>query len=188
LNPFAILALLLLGAALVLHLVQRKNAWRQSDAPWPLCAKRPMASPEQVLYQRLVMALPGHIILSRVPVSGVVGAKRGFDAGLWNRRMRHLQYDFVVCAKDASVLAAIELHDSPRSDSLQTSADLTKARAAASAGVRLVRWQAKALPDPAQIQAVFGKSLARHFADVASSANQSWWPPIAGAGQNPPPG
>lgn len=175
-NLFALLALLLLCAALVLRLALRRNAWRHAEVPWPLCARRPLASPQQVLYQRLVAALPGHAILSQVPVSSVVGVRRGCDTALWNRRLRHLQYDFVVCAKDASVLAAIELDDSPQREKAQTRADQSKARAAASAGLRLIRWQAKALPEQAQIQAAFAKALARQAADVASSA-----------GQHPPP-
>ena len=60
--------------------------------------------PDQVLYHRLVKALPEHIVLAQVQVSRVLGVKKGFDFRAWNNRINRLSYDFVVCAKDASVV------------------------------------------------------------------------------------
>ncbi|RFO95619.1 hypothetical protein DIC66_17635 [Rhodoferax lacus] len=170
-NHFVTLALLLLCAALVIHLSQRRNAWRKSDTTWPFYGKRPLSTPEQVLYQRLVTALPGHIVLSRVPLSSVLGVRPGFDLRTWSRRLRHLQYDYVVCARDVSVLAAIELEDSARSGKAPTAAEETKERATATAGIPLLRWQVGALPDQAQIQAAFGRTMAQGFADADFNAD-----------------
>jgi hypothetical protein len=188
LNLSALLLVLLLCALLALRLSRRKNAWRKADVPWPFYAKRPLASPAQVLYHRLVSALPGHIVLSGVELSGVLGVRRGMDAQPWNRRIRGLHYDFVVCSKDATVLAAIALDDTPHGARDGTQADLIKDRASAAAGVRLLRWPAKALPDLAAIQEALGELQMPSFEEVASSANQSWWPPVAGEGRNLPPG
>ena len=182
--PALLLLVLSLCAWLALLLSRRKNAWRAADAVWPFYAKRPLASPAQVLYQRLVRALPEHIVLCGVELSGVLGVRRGSDAAAWNKRLRHLQYDFVVCTQDATVLAAIELDDPSRRAG--GSADWFKERAAAAAGMRLLRWQAKALPDQAEIQQVFGAPPLQFFDSPASSANQSWWPPLASTGRNPP--
>jgi hypothetical protein len=183
-NPFTIASLLLLCLALVVYLAQRRNTWRNANEPWPFYAKRPLISPEQVLHQRLVTALPGYIVLARVPVSAVLGIKRGHNAQTWTRRIRHLQYDFVVFSKDATELVVIELEDGVRSEKEYASIDQIKARASTEAGVRLLRWQARALPEHAEIQAVFGVPLTQVFEDVASSANQSWWPPISSAGRS----
>jgi hypothetical protein len=133
-----------------------------------------------------VHTLPGHIILFQVPVSGVLGVKRGFDFERWSQRIRRLQYDFVVCAKDATVLAAIELDDTPGSDIARNSADWIKERASAAAGIRLLRWQAKALPDPAAILELFGELELPLAEDVALSANQSWWPPLSSSRRHAP--
>ena len=97
-----------------------------------------------------------------------------------------MQYDLVVCAQDATVLAAIALEDSARSDKAPTSADRIIERASHAAGVRLLHWQVRALPEHAEIRAVFGLPLTQVFEEVASSANQSWWPPISGATRKPP--
>jgi hypothetical protein len=186
LNPFAIAALLLLIAALGLRWFQRRNAWLSAGEPWPFYARRALPGYEQVLYQRLVSALPEYRVLSRVPVSSVLGVRRGHDAQTWTRRIRHLQYDLVVCAQDATVLAAIELQDSARRGETSTSADRIIERASNAAGVPLMHWQASALPEHAEIRAVFGLPLTQVFEEVASSANQSWWPPLSSARRNTP--
>jgi hypothetical protein len=90
-----------------------------------------------------------------------------------------LQYDFVVFAKDATVLVAIDLEDKLRSEKSLSSADQIKERASHAAGVRLMRWHARTLPEHAEIQALFGVPLTHVFEEVESGANQSWWPPIS---------
>ena len=178
-NPFAIASLSLFCVVLVLRLLQRRNAWRVSDTAWPFYAKTPLVGPEQVLYQRLVTALPGHTVMSNVPVSAVLVVKRGHDAKTWTRRIRDLQYDFVVYAKDATMLVAIDLLDHAHSEREPSNADEIKARASAAAGVRLLHWQTKALPEHADIQALFAVPLTQIFEDISSSANASWWPPLS---------
>lgn len=186
LAPFAIVVVLLLCAILAVLLFTRLNTWRQADAVWPYYARKPLASPEQVLYQRLVAALPGHTVMFQVPVTAVLGVKRGFDAGAWNRRICRLHYDFVVCAKDATVLAAIELDGHATREGDDARCAWMKARASAAAGVRLVRWQAKALPAPAAIREILAEPAESLAHGVVCSANQSWWPPMPGAAGNAP--
>jgi hypothetical protein len=185
LNSIAAISLLLLCLALVLRLFKARRAWRQSEAPWPLYAKRLRGNPEQELHQRLVAALPRHIVMSRVPLASVLGVKQGFKPATWTKRLRALQYDFVVCTRDSGVLAAIALDDGSRNGAAQLCHDQRIERASAAAGVLLLRWHTKALPDQAQIQAALGEPLTQFFEEVASSANQSWWPPIAGNKRDP---
>lgn len=186
LNIPALFLVLLLCALLVLLLSRRSKAWRAADVVWPFYAKRPLVSPEQVLYHRLVQALPEHIVLCGVELSGVLGVRRGADTAAWNKRIRHLQYDFVVCTQDATMLAAIELVDPSRRASGRNRSTLMKERASVAAGMRFLRWQARALPDQAEIQDIFEAAPLPFFESLASSANQSWWPPIASTGRNLP--
>lgn len=139
--------------------------------PWPFYAKKPLPQPEQVLYQRLVRALPGHTVLAGVALTEVLGVKRGFDSRLWSRRLGRLHYDFVVCAKDATVLAAIELDGADGSDGARNATRQFKQRASAAAGVRLIRWQTRALPDAAAIQEAFGELQMPVFTKPASTAS-----------------
>ena len=119
---------------------------------WPFYAKRVLTRPEQVLYYRLARALPDYIVLAQVQLSRVLGVKRGFTFMAWNNRINRLSLDFLVCLKDSTVVAAIELDDSSHDRPDRQEADARKALALRSAGVRLVRWSTKALPDDTAIR------------------------------------
>ena len=174
-SPAILLVLFL--CALLLGL-RRRNAWRTDTRPWPFYARRLLPTPRQLLHQRLLAALPGHMVLSGVELSRVLGVRRGFDGRLWSRRLGRLQYDFVVCARDATVLAAIALQDPARSQPA-TPPDGILERASAAAELRLLRWNAKALPDLAAIRAEFADLQIPSFDEVANSGHGAWWPTVA---------
>jgi hypothetical protein len=139
---------LLVVAALVVH-----QARRGDRDEWPFYAKRPLSAPEQVLYHRLVKALPECIILAQVQVSRVIGVKTGYNFHQWNNRINRLSLDYVVCRKDSSVVAAIELDDSSHEAPRRKEPDERKQRALEAAGVPLHRWSVKALPDEGEMRA-----------------------------------
>lgn len=151
-----LVALLVLGFVVVALMVVKKLSRRVgADRPWPFYAKRVLSHPEQVLYHRLVSSLPDHIVLAQVQVSRILGVRKGFNFHEWNNRINRMSYDFVVCTKDSTVVAAIELDDKSHDSMSRAETDKKKDRASASAGVRLIRWHVKALPDQAAIQAEF---------------------------------
>jgi very-short-patch-repair endonuclease len=126
---------------------------RKDDEPaWPFYARPVLSVPEQVLYHRLVSALPDHIVLAQVQLSRVLGVKKGFNIQAWNNRINRLSLDFLICEKDARVVAAIELDDCTHARSDRQEADARKVKALTAAGVPLLRWQATALPDVATIR------------------------------------
>lgn len=148
-----LIALFVVVFVIALAIVAAKNRGPTGDGPWPFYAKKPLSQPEQVLFHRLVKALPGHIVLAQVQLSRVLGVKKGFKTQGWNNRINRMSYDFVICALDATVLAAIELDDKTHSSPSRVAADAKKDRATAAAGIRLVRWNVKNLPDDAAIRA-----------------------------------
>jgi len=153
-----LLLLVLVLAVLVplgLAFLRRRGLLNDENRPWPFYAKRLLTPPEQILYHRLVRALPDHVVLAQVQVSRVLGVKKGFKFHEWNNRINRLSYDFVVCTKDATVLAAIELDDRSHDEAERAGTDAKKERATAAARVRLIRWNVKSLPDQAAIQAAF---------------------------------
>ena len=91
------------------------NTYREShsalEGDFPFYAKKAMSAPEQILYYRLASSLPDHVILAQVGLSRLLGVKRGYNFAAWNNRINRMSADFVVCAKDASVVAVIELDD-----------------------------------------------------------------------------
>ena len=90
-------------------------------------------------------------------VSRILGVKKGFNFHEWNNRINRLSYDFVVCTKDSSVLAAIELDDNSHETTTRAETDKKKERATSAAGVWLIRWHVKSLPDQIAIQAAFSE-------------------------------
>lgn len=154
-----ILAVLVL-AGIAIAVLKRRGLAVGSEAPWPYYAKRLLSQPEQVLYGRLNRALPEHIVLAQVQVSRVLGVKKGFNFHEWNNRINRLSYDFVVCTKDSAVVGAIELDDKSHEATGRAETDRKKDKATAAAGVRIVRWHVKAMPDEAAIQAEFAEKPA----------------------------
>lgn len=146
---------LLLGLSLAFVLVViarlRPPSGRASSV-WPFYVKRPLSQPEQVLYHRLTRALPDHIVLAQVQVSRVLGVKKGANFHEWNNRINRLSYDFVVCGKDSTVIAAVELDDRTHEADDRTSTDEKKDKASADAGLRLLRWHVRSLPSEEAIR------------------------------------
>ena len=66
--------------------------------------------------------------------------------------MNRMSADFVICQKDSSVVAVIELDDSTHERPDRMIADAKKNRALEAAGIPIHRWQARALPDEASIR------------------------------------
>jgi hypothetical protein len=113
---------------------------------WPFVAKKALTEPEQILYFRLVKALPDCMVLAQVQLSRVLGVAKGANFGQWNNRINRLSLDYLVCLKDSTAVAAIELDDSSHNRTDRKEADARKAKALASAGVPLLRWSVSALP------------------------------------------
>lgn len=156
-------------AVIAIAVLKKRGSLTAADAgPWPFFLKKPLSAPEQVLYHRLVAALPEHIVLAQVQVSRVLGVKKGVNYREWTNRIDRLSYDFVICGKDATVIAAIELDDKSHDAEHRVGTDRKKDKATADAGLRLVRWNVKTLPDLAQIRATLMKPSAETPLDTAA--------------------
>lgn len=150
--------LVVLAALAVIYIVlKRRTSAGASDVPWPFYAKKPLSQPEQVLYHRLVAAMPECIVLAQVQLSRVLGVKKGFNFHEWNNRINRMSIDFLVCLKDSTVVAAVELDDKTHEKASRVEADGKKEKALSAAGVALVRWNVSALPDEAAIRQALDK-------------------------------
>lgn len=153
-----VLAVVVLAVLAIAFLVlKRRASSATSGEPWPFYAKKPLSQPEQVLYHRLVTALPECIILAQVQLSRVLGVKKGFNFHEWNNRINRMSVDFLVCLKDSTVVAAIELDDKTHDKQSRVEADAKKDKALSAAGIVIVRWNVSALPDENAIRLAFAK-------------------------------
>jgi very-short-patch-repair endonuclease len=147
-----LIALVVLFAIAALAALVRMRLRGTGDS-WPFVAKKLLSPPEQVLYFRLVRALPDQMVLAQVQLSRFLGVKGARDRRAWLNRIIQLSADFVICAKDSAVLAVIELDDASHGRAQRREADARKTRAVEAAGLRLIRWKVTALPDDAAIRA-----------------------------------
>lgn len=151
---FLLLALVMIIAILGLLKVKSQGNLGGDDI-WPFYAKKPLSPPEQILYFRLVEALPDYIVLAQVQLSRFLGVKKGHNYQSWSNRINRMSADFVICKKDASIVAVIELDDSTHQKIDRQIADTKKDKALEAAAIKVVRWQAKSIPDLTEIKATF---------------------------------
>jgi very-short-patch-repair endonuclease len=152
LSNWLVLSAIVIAVAIVIAAFVVKGRDAGLDGEWPFYAKRPLSAPEQILYFRLISALPEHIVLAQVQLSRFLGVKEGSNSQSWLNRINRMSADFVVCQKNATVVAVIELDDASHHSERRGAADAKKDKALASAGIKLLRWQARSIPDEAAIR------------------------------------
>jgi len=146
---------LIVIVAIILAFLKRRKPSGGSNVAWPFYAKKPLTEPEQILYHRLVAALPQFIVLAQVQLSQVLGVNKGFNFSVWNNRINRMSLDFIVCLKDSTIIAAVELDDKTHEKETRIKADEKKGKALSAAGIELIRWHVSELPDERAIREAF---------------------------------
>lgn len=148
------LAIVIVVLALAVLAIKKTKSEGGSE-DWPFYQRKPLSAPEQILYFRLVKALPEHMVLGQVQLSRLLGVKKGSNTQSWLNRINRMSADFVVCNKDSSIVAVIELDDASHSGDKRQQADAKKDKALAAAGIKIHRWHVKAIPNEDAIKATF---------------------------------
>lgn len=142
-----ILALLGVAAMLAFRVWKDRQSTAETTPAIPaFFSKNPLTEIEQMLYHRLVEALPDQLILAQVQVSQIVGIRNGPGSQAWFNKISRKSVDFLVCLKDFTIVAAVELDDSTHERPERKKADADKDAALTAAGIHIVRIPAKALP------------------------------------------
>ncbi len=150
----ALFVVLLFLAGVSILAAKRKPRDNALAQKWPIAAKRQLLTErERALYQRLVQSLPSHIILAQVQLLQTVNFETGRRPPAVFNRISQLSLDFLILNSDTSIVAAVELDDATHARESRRQADARKSHALQSAGIPLVRWNAKSLPDTAAILA-----------------------------------
>ena len=150
-KTLALIVIAIVFVAIALLFLKKRSAG--SPDKWPFYPRKPLSAVEQILYFRLTKALPDHIVLAQVQLSRLLGVKKGNNYLAWTNRINRMSADFVVCTKDSTVLAVIELDDSTHNAKNRQEADAKKDKALGDAGVKIHRWNVKAIPNEATIKA-----------------------------------
>lgn len=148
-----LIAVVAVVAILAFVAVSKKGRSDTGNAPMPDCyAKKILTTPEQALYFRLIEALPDHITLAQVQLSQLVGLKKGPTWQTWFNKISRKSVDYAICRKDFSVIAAVELDDKSHDAERRQAADADKDTALEAAGIRIIRWNVKNIPDKDEIR------------------------------------
>lgn len=150
---FAILGMIGIAILKVFLAIKRKQESESTPDDGPPASfykKSPLTEIEQILYYRLVSALPDYVVLAQVQVSRIVGMKQ-FSQG-WFNKISRKSVDFLICQKNFSILAAIELDDSSHDTEERQAKDADKDAALKGAGIRMIRCRASDLPTTDAIQ------------------------------------
>lgn len=126
-------------------------------ADLPYEQRKPLTASEAVFYYRLVKALPQCLILPQVQLSRFIRLKNaawyvrlGSSYALHNR-IAQQSVDYLVCLKDFTIVAAVELDDRSHAHKSRQKLDIKKEESLKAAGITLVRWHAEQMPSAEDI-------------------------------------
>lgn len=123
---------------------------------WPVRQKRTLlTNSEKEMFDRLQDALYEHIVLPQVALSQIIECEDGNFGTTWNKINRKV-CDYVVCDKDFSVVAVIELDGWSHKYEKQQQKDADKDAAVTSAGLKIVRFDARMIPKGPEIRERLG--------------------------------
>ncbi|CAG0965075.1 hypothetical protein RHDC4_00929 [Rhodocyclaceae bacterium] len=151
----ALIGVLLLLAGIALMLLQSRR--RKAGNLPKFFPRTLLTQPEQILYLRLVEALPDFVVLAQVQLCRLFTIERGPLWQTWFNKTSRKSLDFVICSKGFQVIAAIELDDSSHNNEERKGKDADKDAALEAAGIRLIRWTVKNLPDRFEIARQVGQ-------------------------------
>jgi hypothetical protein len=156
-NILIILGMLILCVVALVSLCYEFAPYLKSQLPindkrLPYYKKCVLSQPEKVLYFRLTDALPDHIVLSKVQMSQIIGVKRVDDYYSWFNKISRMSVDFLVCNKDFSIVAAIELDDSMPDIVSNQQVNFSKEKALISSCIKVLRWHTRSLPSTSDIR------------------------------------
>jgi cytochrome bd-type quinol oxidase subunit 2 len=127
---------------------------KTEGAALPYKAKQVMSEVEQTLFFRLVDALPEYVVLAQVQLSSFLKVTtNGKSRQAAFNRIAMKSVDFLVCKKDFSVLAGVELQDNTHNRADRQRNDEFKRAAFEVAGLQLVEFRARNLPTLEEIKA-----------------------------------
>lgn len=154
---YALIAIVIIAAIILAMMPKGKNETDGKDdysIEWPYYASKLMTEAEQKLYWKLQQALPENIIAVQVQASRVLRVKKGNNFGKWFNKINRLSYDYVICKKDSTPIAVIELDDSSHNEQSRQDADKKKDKATTDAGLKIIRWNIKNVPETTEIEQI----------------------------------
>ncbi len=165
-----ILIAVFVGAVWVI--LETRAGVRPAHDHWPLFSKPLLTERETEFYRRLEEMYPEHRIFVQVALSQLLDVLPGTSNRQSVRnQFQQLVADFVLCRRDLTVVAVIELDDSSHSAHDRQKADRRKTKAVESAGLRLVRIPAGPIPSTVELRRIIRADIDEMNAGLATSGD-----------------
>lgn len=159
-NTTIVIFLLVLAISVITFLPKKrrgKSYYQPSLRPY--ISKSPLTLTETTFYHRLVEALPDYVILAQVQLSSFLkvdlSQTQGKNHYTWFNPISQQSVDFLICEKDFSIIAAVELDDKSHLDPEAIERDTKKSNNLDAANITLIRWHAEAMPEAETIKQTF---------------------------------
>ena len=175
------LALLLLGLIFFIVILfesaqgGRLNPLSESKLR-PYVSKSPLTQTETIFYHRLVESLPEFIVLAQVQLSSFLKVDKAQTNNKnfykWFTPISQQSIDFLICSKDFTIVAAVELDDKTHLKIKAKERDNKKNDNLEAAKVPLIRWHAEAMPKSEEIKQAFLKYSQDAHSQIPS--NNEW--------------
>jgi hypothetical protein len=158
------LALLVLGLVFIIVILLKSRQGDQSNQSLaselrPYVSKTPLTPTETIFYHRLVASLPDFIVLAQVQLSSFLkvdtSQTNNQTYNKWFNPIAQQSIDYLICKKDFTIVAAVELDDKSHLGTKAIKQDNKKTNNLDAAKVTLIRWHAEAMPQPEEIKQVF---------------------------------
>lgn len=158
------LALLVLGLVFIVVFLLKNTQAGQSNQFLvselrPYVSKSPLTPTETLFYHRLVESLPDFIVLAQVQLSSFLKVDKtqtnNQTYNKWFNPIAQQSIDYLICKKDFTIVAAVELDDKSHLSTKAIKQDNKKTNNLEAAKVTLIRWHAEAMPQPEEIKQVF---------------------------------
>jgi Protein of unknown function (DUF2726) len=121
---------------------------------WPPQAVRVMTLGERQAYEVLKRALPGHVILSQVPLSRFISVPTRNPYQMWLQRAGRLAVDLLVCDYSSRAVAAVEVRTADESKR-STRRHQRLVEVLRAAGVQVFEWDEDNLPEVVDARDLF---------------------------------
>jgi hypothetical protein len=135
--------------------------WRngREAAGYPYRKTVVMSKPEQILYHRLVQALPNHLVLPQVQMCRFLEVTSFMNKKPAFYKISAKSVDYLVTTKDAKVVAAIELQDASHLLPDRAANDAFKRKALKYADVPFIEFHVRKLPSAAEIREALREAI-----------------------------
>ncbi len=150
----------------IVFVVMQISAYKKKKAKSPeilpyIKKKSLLGEREQVLFYRLIEAMPDHYVMPQVRLADIVGVKKCDDWQAWFNKISRRSVDFAICNKSFVVLACIELEGKMSGQEGRQKADDTKDEALNAAGIPVVRIDANKPPPAGDIKIMLENLIAK---------------------------